>query len=75
MCTCGVALKDGAKVQGWQKLDSVIVGMGGDKGRYGWIKGDMMWILVVWRGNKKWIRGENWRELKVREDIKKPRQA
>ena len=52
MCTCGLALKDGAKVQGWQKTDSGIVGIGGDKGGYGWIKGDMMWILVVWRGRK-----------------------
>lgn len=71
----GWALKDEAKVQGWQKSDSGIVGLWGDKGGYGWIKGDAGRVLVVWRGNKKWIRGENWRELKVREDIKKPRQA
>ena len=31
MCTCGVALKDGAKVQGWQKPESGIVGLRGDK--------------------------------------------
>ena len=32
MCTCGVASKDGAKVQGCQKPDSGIVGLRGDKG-------------------------------------------
>ena len=40
MCTCGLALKDGAKVLGWQKPDSGIVGIRGEKGEYGWIKGD-----------------------------------
>ena len=41
MCTYWLALKDGAKVQGWQKTDSGIVGLGGDKRGYGRIKGDM----------------------------------
>ena len=41
MCTCGVASKDGAKVQGWQRTDSGIIGIRGDKGGYGVIKEDM----------------------------------
>lgn len=71
----GWALKDGAKVQGWQKSDSGIVGLWGDKGRCGRIMGVVGRVLVVWRGGKRGICGEDYRELRVREDIKKPRQA
>ena len=41
MCTYRRALKDGAKVQGWEKTNSGIVGLWGDKRGYGRIKGDM----------------------------------
>jgi len=42
------------------KPDSGIVGLLGDKGGYGWIKGDAGRVLVVWRGGKK---GYSGREL------------
>lgn len=45
MCTYRRALKDGAKIQGWQKSNSGIVGLWGDKRGYGRIKGDMGWEL------------------------------
>ena len=49
----GWALKDGAKVQGWQKSESGIVGLGGDKRGYGRIKGDMGMDLVGWEAGKR----------------------
>ena len=41
MCTYRLASKDAAKVQGWQKTDSGIAGLWGDKRGYGRIKEDM----------------------------------
>lgn len=49
----GWALKDGAKVQGWQKSESGIVGLGGDKRGYGRIKGDMGKELEGWGDAKR----------------------
>ena len=48
----GWALKDGAKVQGWQKSESGIVGLWGDKRGYGRIKGDTRWDLEGCRRGK-----------------------
>ena len=66
MCTYRLALKDGAKVQGWQKSNSGIAGLGGDKRGYGRIKGDAGLVLVKWEGAKRrtltLFLGENWGE-------------
>lgn len=53
MCTYRLALKDVAKVQGRQKTDSGIVGLGGDKRGYGMIKGDLGEELRCVEGCKK----------------------
>ena len=53
MCTYRLALKDVAKVQGWQKSNSGIVGLRGDKGGLGRIKEDMGWNLEGWEGGKR----------------------
>lgn len=49
----GWALKDGAKVQGWQKSDSGIVGLWGDNGGLGRIMGDIGEELRCVEGCKK----------------------
>lgn len=49
----GWALKDGAKVQGWQKTNSGIAGLWGDKRGYGRIKGDMGEELGCGEGAKR----------------------
>ena len=49
----GWALKDEAKVQGWQKSDSGIVGLWGDKGGLGEDKGGYEAEIRMWRRGKK----------------------
>ena len=49
----GWALKDGAKVQGWQKTNSGIARLRGDKRGYGRIMGDARWNLVGWGRGKR----------------------
>ena len=67
-----LALKDGAKVQGWQKTNSGIAGLRGDKRGYGRIKGDAGWNLEGWKGAK--MRGLTPILVKIGMDgvIKKP---
>ena len=53
MCTYRLASKDGAKVQGWQKTNSGIAGLRGDKRGKGRIKGDMGKELEGWGDAKR----------------------
>ena len=66
MCTYRLASKDGAKVQGWQKTNSGIAGLRGDKRGYGRIKEDMGRELGCGEGCKKEVThpdfSENWGE-------------
>ena len=71
----GWALKDEAKVQGWQKSDSGIVGLWGDKGGYGWIKGDVGEELEGWGDAKRKVFTLILVKIGVNGAIKKPRQA
>lgn len=75
MCTYRLALKDVAKVQGWQKTDSGIAGLRGDKGGYGRIKGDAGWNLEGWKGAKRRTLTLFLVKIGVDGAIKKPRQA
>lgn len=71
----GWALKDGAKVQGWQKSDSGIVGLRGDKGGLGRIKEDMRRKLGCGEGVKRGMDTLIFEKIGVNRAIKKPRQA
>lgn len=71
----GWALKDGAKVQGWQKSDSGIVGLWGDKGGLGRIKEDMRRKLGCGEGVKRGMDTLIFEKIGVNRAIKKPRQA
>jgi hypothetical protein len=75
MCTYRRALKDGAKVQGWQKSDSGIVGLWGDKGGLGRIKEDMRRKLGCGEGVKRGMDTLIFEKIGVNRAIKKPRQA
>ena len=75
MCTYRLALKDVAKVQGWQKSNSGIVGLRGDKGGLGRIKEDMRRKLGCGEGVKRGMDTLIFEKIGVNRAIKKPRQA